>query len=252
MYPEKYKRRYKCKKQFIREKVIILLRIMTFFLSTKLLFYQCLFVKFICVQYIFNFFDIKVTFYNKYFHCRSPPISDLFQQKNKSEVNKMRNYKSSDYAINKYSEGIVYKTANQIIEISLDDYLKANPDKTEQDFKELKALSDKIYLEQDRTENRITQKTLFLENTKQIQDVTALTIEENYIEKLDKQYISLAFKKFLKDSSLTEVQKRRFIMHIFKNLSIRKIAEIENVHFTSVQESITSAKRKLKKIFKKF
>ena len=39
----------------------------------------------------------------------------------------MRNYKSSDYAINKYSEGIVYKTANQIIEISLDDYLKANP-----------------------------------------------------------------------------------------------------------------------------
>ena len=164
----------------------------------------------------------------------------------------MRNYKSSDYGINKYSEGIVYKTANQIIEISLADYLKANPDKTEQDFRELKALSDEIYLEQDRTENRITQKTLSLENTKQIEDATALTIEENYIEKLDKQYISLAFKEFLKDGSLTAVQKRRFIMHVFKNLSMRKIAEIEKVHFTSVQESVDSAKRKLKKFFEKF
>lgn len=68
----------------------------------------------------------------------------------------MKNYKSSDYAINKYSENIVYKTANQIIEISLSDYLEANPDKTEQDFNELKALSDEIYLEQVREENRVT------------------------------------------------------------------------------------------------
>lgn len=164
----------------------------------------------------------------------------------------MRNYKDSDYAFNKYSNGIVYKAANEIIEISLDDYLKANPDKTEQDFKELKAMSDEIYLEQVREENRTTQRTLSLENITQTQDVTALTIEENYIEKLDKQYIALAFKKFLKDGSLTEVQKRRFIMHVFKNLSMRKIARIENVDFTSVRESIHSAKRKLKKFFEKF
>lgn len=164
----------------------------------------------------------------------------------------MKNYKNSDYAINKYSENIVYRTANQIIEISLSDYLEANPDKTEQDFNELKTLSDEIYLEQVREENRVTQRTSSLENTKQVQDVTALTIEENYIEKLDKQYISLAFKEFLKDGSLTKIQKRRFIMHVFKNLSLRKIAEIEKVHFTSVQESVASAKRKLKKFFEKF
>jgi len=164
----------------------------------------------------------------------------------------MKNYKSSDYAVNKYSEGIVYKTANKTIEINLADYLKANPDKTEQDFKELKALSDEIYLEQVREENRVTQKTFSLENVKQIQDVTALSIEENYIEKLDKQYIILAFKKFLKDGSLTKIQKRRFIMHTFKNLSLRKIAEMEKVHFTSVQESVNSAKIKLKKFFEKF
>lgn len=164
----------------------------------------------------------------------------------------MKNYKNSDYAINKYSESIVYRTANQIIEISLSDYLEANPDKTEQDFNELKALSDEIYLEQVREENRVTQRTFSLENTKQVQDVTALTIEENYIEKLDKQHIVLAFKKFLKDGSLTEIQKRRFIMHVLKNLSLREIAKIEKVHFTSVQESVDSAKRKLKNFFEKF
>jgi len=164
----------------------------------------------------------------------------------------VKNYKNSDYAVNKYSENIVYRTANQIIEVSLTDYLEANPDKTEQDFNELKVLSDEIYLEQDRNENRITQKTFSFENTKQIQDVTALTIEENYIEKLDKQHIALAFKKFLKDGSLTEIQKRRFIMHVLKNLSLRKIAEMEKVHFTSVQESVNSAKIKLKKFFEKF
>ncbi len=164
----------------------------------------------------------------------------------------MKNYKNSDYAINKYSESIVYRTVNQIIEISLSDYLEANPDKTEQDFNELKALSDEIYLEQDRTENRITQKTSSLENTKQIQDFTALTIEENYIEKLDKHNIISAFKEFLKDGSLTEIQKRRFVMHVLKNFSMREIARIENVDFTSVRESIHSAKRKLKKFFEKF
>lgn len=91
-----------------------------------------------------------------------------------------------------------------------------------------------------------------MENAGQVQDVTALTIEEKYIEKLDKQHSILAFKEFLKDGSLTEIQKRRFIMHVFKNLSMREIARIENVDFTSVRESIHAAKRKLKKFFEKF
>ena len=54
----------------------------------------------------------------------------------------MQNYRKSDYAVNKNSPNIVYRFHNEIIEITLEDYLKENPDKTEHDFAELKALSD--------------------------------------------------------------------------------------------------------------
>ena len=46
----------------------------------------------------------------------------------------MKNYKDSDYALNKYSEGIVYKFADRIVEITLSAYLTENPDKTAEDF----------------------------------------------------------------------------------------------------------------------
>lgn len=60
----------------------------------------------------------------------------------------MRNYKESDYALNKFSEGIVYKFADGIVEITLEDYLQDNPDKSKDDFDKLKAISDEIYHEQ--------------------------------------------------------------------------------------------------------
>jgi hypothetical protein len=39
----------------------------------------------------------------------------------------MKNYKDSDYALNKFSEGIVYRFADRIVEITLEDYLAENP-----------------------------------------------------------------------------------------------------------------------------
>ena len=54
----------------------------------------------------------------------------------------MKNYKDSDYARNKFSDGIVYRFADRIVEITLKDYLAENPDKTVEDFMELKALTE--------------------------------------------------------------------------------------------------------------
>ena len=53
----------------------------------------------------------------------------------------MNNYRKSDYAVNKFSEGIVYRFNSETIEVTLEDYLKENPGKTEQDFQKLKAIS---------------------------------------------------------------------------------------------------------------
>ena len=53
----------------------------------------------------------------------------------------MWNYRKNDYAANKYSPNIVYRFNDEIIEISLEDYLEENPDRTEQDFLKLKGKS---------------------------------------------------------------------------------------------------------------
>lgn len=50
----------------------------------------------------------------------------------------MKNYRKSDYALNKFSEGIVYQFSDRTLEISLEDFLRANPGKTEADFMTLK------------------------------------------------------------------------------------------------------------------
>ena len=49
----------------------------------------------------------------------------------------MKNYKDSDYAVNKFSEGIVYRFADKTVELTLSDFLEAYPGMTEQDFKRL-------------------------------------------------------------------------------------------------------------------
>ncbi len=53
-------------------------------------------------------------------------------------------------------------------------------------------------------------------------------------------------------NSLTETQKRRFIAHSIDGKTYREIADEENVHFTTVKESIDGAKSKLVKKLKIF
>ena len=47
-----------------------------------------------------------------------------------------KNYTNESYAINKYSEGIVYRGADGDYEITLEGFLKENPNMTEEDFAE--------------------------------------------------------------------------------------------------------------------
>ncbi len=162
----------------------------------------------------------------------------------------MKNYKDSDYALNKYSSGIVYKFADQIIEISLNDYLTENPGKTEQDFQKLKELSDSMYLQQDRNDNAQTKRNISIYSL-----VNQISSEENletdYIEKHDKQYSQRALVKLFESGALTEIQKRRFTQYLFQDLSLRQIAKEEGKTFHAIAQSIYAAMDKLKNIFEK-
>ncbi len=164
----------------------------------------------------------------------------------------MKNYKDSNYALNRYSEGIVYKFADRTVEITLEDYLAENPGKTKQDFRELKELSDAIYFDQDRAENAQTKKNVSIHGMEETFAPVSIPLDEQYIEIRDRQYAAEAIYRLMNSGKLTEVQRRRFILHFIEGLSLREIAEQEKVHFTSVDESVAAALDKLKKFFDGF
>lgn len=165
----------------------------------------------------------------------------------------MRNYWTSDYAVNKDRKGIVYQFADGgEMEITLTEYLQANPGKTEQDFRELKALSDDIYYEQALEDTQYGKRKQSLGKLEDTEKFSTPPIDCLLIHKNDEEQVLKASKLLLKSGELTEVQSRRFIRHFLEGLSYRQIAAGENVHFTSVQESIQGAVKKLKKYLKNF
>ncbi len=61
-----------------------------------------------------------------------------------------KNYRKSNYGMNKYSKGIVYKYADEsITEIRFEDISATDQTFTEEAFKELKAISNELYHEED-------------------------------------------------------------------------------------------------------
>lgn len=183
----------------------------------------------------------------------STTTSDLFSTKNKSEVTEVQNYRKSDYAINKNSPNIVYRFHNEIIEITLEDYLKENPDKTEHDFAELKALSDQIYYEQDRAESAQTRKDVSIHGLEETEHCATRALDEEWEERVvdiqNRKYAWKALEQLFTVGALTEVQKRRFRLHVFQGLSTRQIGRMEGTSHQAVAKSINLAIAKLKKYF---
>jgi len=164
----------------------------------------------------------------------------------------MKNYAQSDYALNKNAKGIIYHFADKIVEVTLADYLRENPDKTAADFEELKALSDADYYEADRSGYRQTWKNTSLDTL--YEDETAIfsvpSAEDEVIRQREQAeaYAKRQSTATFALEKLTEVQRRRYLLHHAHGKTVREIADIEGVFFTSVHESIQAAERKIKKV----
>lgn len=98
----------------------------------------------------------------------------------------MEEFRKSDYAINKHSKNIVYGFMDQIVEITVEDYLRENPHKTEEDFMELKAISDEIHYEQDRADTRYRKHKLSIHGFEEGSDMCTLSLEETIWDKEEK------------------------------------------------------------------
>ncbi len=158
----------------------------------------------------------------------------------------MKNYTDNDYALNKFSNGIVYRFADEVIEVTLEDYLRENPDKSEEDFQLLKQLSDEMYMEQDRKDYAQTRKNVPLNKLEESDKLATKTLENMYIEQQDERMFEEAVFK-----NMTPKQARRLYLCVYKGLSCRKIANLEGVHFRSVYDSLVLARKKIKKFKKK-
>ena len=161
----------------------------------------------------------------------------------------MKNYRESDYALNKYSKGIVYKFADGIVVVTLEDYLRENPDKTEADFQAIKRLSDEWYLDQVRLETAQGNKRVSLNGLEETEACATRALDDEYIESEEKKRLMIAVDKLFREGRMTQKQKRRFIQHYIYGLSFRQIAAAEAVHFTSVEESLKSVSDKLRRFF---
>ena len=158
----------------------------------------------------------------------------------------MKNYRDSDYAANKYAKGIVYRFAGQTVEITLEDYLRENPDRSEADFTELKALSDGIYLRQDRSDNAQSKKNVSIHSLEETGLCAVPSPEECYIGAEKKAEQLKKVRKAL--SKLTEIQRKRYLLYAVQGLSTWQIAAMEGTNQKSVYESLQAAEKKIKKV----
>ena len=159
----------------------------------------------------------------------------------------MKNFDKSDYALNKFSEGIVYKFSNEIREITKEQYLRENPNKTEGDFLKLKEISDAIFLDEIRYETAQGRKLVPTEDLENDPSFAATPVDEQYIQKENNEQDRQKLDKLFRIAKLTEKQKNRLYLHCADGKTFRAIAAMEGIHWTSVEECVNSALKKLKK-----
>ena len=188
--------------------------------------------------------------------ARSPPHVIVIHNYTSHGGNEMKHYTNSHYALNKYSQGIVYKFSNEIVEITLADYLASNPSKTEADFLALKELSDGDYHQEVIDTVRQTRQNVPFATVEEKYLTAEMSAESELLANIDLHEAELSYESAIETvqfvlGKLTEVQRRRFVMYKVNGLTMREIAEIEGVGHTKIQKSLEAAEKKIKKLFLK-
>ena len=126
------------------------------------------------------------------------------------EERTLKNYKESDYALNKYG----------------------------------------VYHEQAVQEQRTCRRNISIDQVPEVEFAVVPDFSQNLMGEPDEGKKALnAANKLLHSGMLTEVQQRRFMLHYFKGLSTRQIAMLEGVRQQTVWESLMWAGKKLRKLF---
>lgn len=161
----------------------------------------------------------------------------------------MAKYYKSDYARNKKSKSIIYHYSDGTeFELTMENYLAENPSLTEEDFLELKELSNEMYRNEMNSDN-YHQKKKEKNAKEELLSILSPSQEETMIFEEEKEKIRIVTNQLLSTGKLTKTQERRFISFFIDGKSTRQIATEEGVSQYAVWDSLKWAKKKLEKLY---
>lgn len=166
----------------------------------------------------------------------------------------MSNFNKSDYAANKYSDSIVYKSVTGAYELTEEQFLRENPSETPQTYRRWKIWSNHNYLKmlrKDIEERKHTVPWNELEDTLLV--CAAISEDESFkeVERQNNPTPTIKEAYDILNSCLTEIQKRRFLLFILERKNEREIALLEGVNQSSVSRSLIAAQKRINRYVSK-
>lgn len=169
----------------------------------------------------------------------------------------MAGYQKSDYALNKYGKGIVYRFADGTFELTEQAYIEWKTGKPvtpeeiqsgqyefwQEEFARFKALSDEEFLRQAQGDNREAKRCTSWESMTNTFSDPEASLEEAYERKIE--YIEKWTRIEQAMKNLSEKQRRRAKLYFIYGLKTREIASQERVS----QNAIWKNHIPIKKIF---
>lgn len=160
-----------------------------------------------------------------------------------------KNYNHSDYALNKFSESIVYYGADGAYELTRKAFLASDPSLTEADYEHWKRISDDDHLATVRRDTFESKHTVPLEEIADTALISQKSTEDVVLEDMEPLSNPYTYENALriyKAARLTEKQASRYEKYYIDGMSVRDIAVEEGVYHKAVVDSISQAEKKIK------
>jgi RNA polymerase sigma factor (sigma-70 family) len=135
------------------------------------------------------------------------------------------------------------------VTVTLDEYLKENPDKNEVDFLKLKEFLENDYLHIERNNGAywkiikaLSKQSVLIQNEPSAEDEFINGVNMNEDDKQHQQLVELSNSVM---DRLTERQRRRYRLYHVEGLTTREIAKHDDVNQSKIVKSLRQAKKRI-------
>lgn len=164
----------------------------------------------------------------------------------------MKDFYNNDYAVNRGSKSLVYRSHTNQYEVSQEQYLAEQKEDTAEDFEYWREVSLSLHKEIYDADRKYAEKIVSLELIEDnlqfdLQLVKSIDGEAN--NSVDESLVIAKKVKHQLLSKLKKNQRRRFVLHYEHGLNYTEIARIENVSVESISKGIKKINKKFLKMY---